>query len=84
MYTWEVIKFLTENTDSDKVFISKQHDRVYDIYLDNCTKEFFIDEKLNGTDNWIYKTELKNYEFSKILHIKNWEQKVTITLRGEQ
>jgi hypothetical protein len=73
MNTWEVIKFLTENTDTDKVFVSKQYDRTYDIYIDNCTKEFFIDEKLNGADNWIYKTELKNYEFSKILWIKNWE-----------
>jgi hypothetical protein len=75
MNTWEVIKFLTENPDTDKVFVSKQYDRTYDIYIDNYTKEFFIDEKLNGTDNWIYKTELKNYEFSKILWIKNWESK---------
>ena len=73
MNTWEVIKYLIENKNSDKVFISKQGDKIYDIYLDDFTKEFFIDEKMKSIGMWIYKTELSNIELSKLLYINNWK-----------
>ena len=72
MNTWEVIKYLIENKDSNKVFVSEQEDRIYDIYLDDYTKEFFIDERINGTITWIYKTKLSNIELSRLLYINNW------------
>lgn len=73
MNTWEVIKYLTENQDSDKVFVSEQNDTTYDIYLDDYTKEFIIDEKITDEEGWVYKTTLTNNELNRILYITNWK-----------
>lgn len=73
MQTWEVIKYLMENKDSGKVFISEQNDRIYNIYLDDYTKEFFIDEKIKGADGWIQIFVLSSLELNKILYIDNWK-----------
>jgi hypothetical protein len=73
MRTWEVIKYLTENPNCDKVFVSVQNDKKYDIYVDDCSKDFIIDELPNGSNGWIFKTVFSNFEISKILKIDNWE-----------
>lgn len=71
METWEVIKFLTENQNSDKVFISKQGDITYDMYLDDYTKEFIISRKTEK--GWEMQTNLSSFALNNILWASNWE-----------
>jgi len=73
MKTWEVLKYLIENPNSDKVFISEQKYIKYDIYIDDYSKDIIIDELPDGFGGWIYKTSFNNSEMSKLLLIDNWK-----------
>jgi len=72
MKTWEVIKYLIENPDFNVVFVSIQNGIKYDIYLDDYTKEIFIDELKNTDKGWIHKTQFSNFEVNRLLQIDNW------------
>jgi len=77
MNTCEVLNYLLNycritGNASDEVFVGNIGHHKYDIYMDDYSKEIFVDKFDSINNAWIYKCEISNIEFNQLINITNW------------
>lgn len=78
MNTFDVIRFLLNyyritGDTCDTVFTGSCGCDKYDIYMDDYSKDIFIDKFDSVNHRWEFQSNISNYDFNVLIKIENWK-----------